>query len=197
MSRAKKIESEAAVQAAMVAFWKHGYGNLGTRQLEEETGITRFTLQTSYGGKLPLFLTALDNYIDLFEIHAAPNVNGGGLEGIARWFEDRAEPKLFADIACYGCLMLNSTVEFASQDAGVNQRAGRFFMIVRGGFQAALNSAKNDEVISSDFDVESMAEVLMGAALGLNIIIRSAADNASGKDMASSIAKLVRGWEVD
>ncbi|MBV1933634.1 MAG: TetR/AcrR family transcriptional regulator [Parvibaculaceae bacterium] len=60
MSRSRKVAPEEAVQAAMEAFWKHGYHELGTRQLEEETGITRFTLQTTYGGKKKLFLNALD-----------------------------------------------------------------------------------------------------------------------------------------
>lgn len=194
MSRLKKIDPEAAVQAAMALFWKHGYNGLGTRQLEEETGITRFTLQTSYGGKKALFLSALDAYLIAFEIHVSPSMTDGSIEAIAAWFERRIEPVMMADITCYGCLLLNSTVEFAAQDEDVNQRAERFFNMLRGGFRKALSAAKHQGNLPAEFDVDAMAEVLLGGAVGLNIVIRSAASNSAGKSMGLSFATLVRSW---
>ena len=194
MSRLKKIDPGAAVQAAMVLFWKLGYNSLGTRQLEEETGITRFTLQTSYGGKKALFLMALDTYLDAFESQLCPNMSDGNLEPIATWFETRVEPAMLADVACYGCLLLNSTVEFAAQDEDINLRAERFFNMVRSGFHKALSAAKHKGNLSSEFDVKAMAEVLLSGVIGLNIVIRSAASNSAGKQIAYSIAKLVRSW---
>ena len=195
MSRLKKIDPEAAVQAAMVLFWQYGYKGLGTRQLEEETGITRFTLQTSYGGKKSLFLKALDYYLDQFEAHISPNMTDGSLDSIASWFEIRAEPVMLANVTCYGCLLLNSTVEFAAEDEDVNLRAERFFNTMRSGFHAALNAAKDKGNLPPDFDISGMAEVLLSGAIGLNIVIRAAASNSAGKDMANSIASLVRSWE--
>lgn len=197
MSRSKKVDTKTAIESAMALFWKQGYNNLGTRQIEEETGITRFTLQTSYGGKKPLFLMSLDAYLDTFELYAAPNMADGNLDTIADWFNDRAKPKMFAEVTCYGCLLLNSTVEFAAQDADVNLRADRFFKIVRSGFHAALSAVKQKGGVSSDFEVAEMAEVLLSAAIGLNIMIRSAGVNAAGKDMAQSIGKMIMNWQND
>ena len=190
----KKIDPEAAVQAAMALFWQHGYNDLGTRQLEEETGITRFTLQTSYGGKKSLFLKALDTYLDAFEFLLCPNMTDGNLETIAIWFETRVNPVMLADVACYGCLLLNSTVEFAAEDQDVNLRAERFFNMVKGGFGNALNATKQKGNLSPDLEVDAMAEVLLSGAIGINIVIRSAASNAAGKNMATSIANMVRSW---
>ncbi|MBL4757074.1 MAG: hypothetical protein JKY32_05380 [Rhizobiales bacterium] len=98
------------------------------------------------------------------------------------------------DVTCYGCLLLYSTVEFAAQDQDVNQRAERFFTMVRSGFHAALSAAKQKGTVPPDFDVPAMAETLFGAAIGLNIVIRSAAANSAGLNMALSIGKMVRGW---
>ncbi len=197
MSRLKKIDPEAAVQAAMALFWQHGYSGLGTRQLEEETGITRFTLQTSYGGKKSLFLKALDTYLDVFEAHLCPNMSDGEMEAIAVWFEQRIEPSNLPDAANYGCLLLNSTVEFAAEDGDVNLRAERFFNMMRGGFNAALSAAKDKGNLPPDFDIAAMAEVLLSGAIGLNIVIRAAAANSAGKNMAYSIASMVRGWATN
>ena len=195
MSRTRKIAPEDAVQAAMTAFWQHGYNKLGTRQLEEETGITRFTLQTAYGGKWPLFLAALDAYLDAFELQLSPNMTDGDLDTIACWFENRVNPEMLPDAANYGCFLLNSTVEFADRNEELNLRAERFYALLRNGFRAALNAVKLKRGIAQDFNVTAMSEVLLSATVGLNIIIRSATAISAGKETAYSIAALVRGWE--
>lgn len=194
MSRAKKIAPENATQAALALFWKYGYNQLGTRQLEQETGITRFTLQTSYGGKMAFFLSALDTYLDMFEIHASPNMTDGKLETLATWFEMRPNPSIFADISNNGCFLLNTAVEFSATDDRVNQRIDRFYHIVRNGFSNALTEIKNQHKVKKDFDINAMAETLLSATIGLNIMIRAAGDNSAGQVTANAIGKLVTSW---
>lgn len=196
MARAKNIAPEKAVDAAMTCFWKHGYNALGTRQLEQETGITRFTLQKSYGGKWPLFIKALDRYLDHFEEDVCPSMRDGELETIARWFERRTEPGALVDASKYGCFLLNTVVEFADADSDVNARAARFFGMMHKGFAASLIAVQQQGQVAANFDAKAMANVLLAAAVGLNIVIRSGGSNAAGEEMASSVAALVRGWKV-
>lgn len=197
MARQRKTDPEAALQAAMVLFWEHGYGDLGTRQIEEETGITRFTLQTSYGGKMSLFLEALDAYLDAVEIHISPNMTDGELETIAAWFEMRVAPPVFADVTRYGCFMLNSSVEFFGENSFVNARTERFYKMFRGGLYKALVAVKAKGGVAPDFDEEAMAEMLYGAAIGVNVVIRAAGANEAGGPMAKAVAQLVRSWSQD
>ncbi len=194
MSRSRKVEPAAAVNAAMELFWTHGFCELGTRQIEQETGITRFTLQTSYGGKMQLFLAALDAYLDIFEQSEMLHTASGGLEGVAVFFEIRGDAAAMPDIACQGCLMLNSMSEFAHREAEVNLRTERYLSLLRRGIQTGLERAKEDGDLSAEFDTKGMAEVLLGAALGLNAVIRASEGDAAGKTMATSIAAMVRGW---
>jgi TetR/AcrR family transcriptional repressor of nem operon len=196
LSRLKKIEPQEAEQAAMLLFWEHGYHNTSTRQIEEETGLTRFSLQTYYGGKMNLFLKALDLYLDSFEEFVSPSMHDGQLETIAIWFEQRTNPAMFAQAACFGCLLLNSTVEFSADNTQVNKRAARFFAMVGSGFQSALHAAKSAGNLPKDFDCSTNAQVLLASAVSLNIVIRSAGDNRTGKPMANAAATLVRGWQV-
>lgn len=194
MARSRKVEPEAAIQAAMTAFWQHGYCGLGTRQIEAETGITRFTLQTAYGGKMPLFLKTLDTYLDTFEAFAKPDPTQANLEGLAAWFETRVNPELMPEPSCYGCLMLNAIVEFSAQSDAINQRAKRYFSMLRNGFKAVLETAKGNGTLPADFDVDGKVEVLVGIALSLNIVIRAATDNLAGQHMATSTARMIREW---
>ncbi|MEJ6708265.1 MAG: TetR family transcriptional regulator [Amylibacter sp.] len=194
MARARKIDPEMAVPAAMALFWQHGYGGLGTRQLEQETGITRFSLQTSYGGKMALFLKALDGYLEAFTVHGVPDMRDGELDTIADWFDARTTPAMFAEVACFGCLMLNSIIEFSGNNADVNARAERFYEMVRGGFCGALSAAQQKGNLPADFDVAAHAEICLGVAISQNVIIRSAANNNAGARMAAGMGAVVWAW---
>ena len=194
MSRARKIGAEQAIEASMVMFWRQGFHNSGTRQLEAETGITRFSLQTSYGGKLSLFLSALDAYLDRFEIGMLPSLAGCSLETLATWFEARCDPSAFPAEGAYGCLMINSLIEFAGQEPLVNTRAERFYAMLRASFSEVLNGTKKSGALPPDFDVGAQVEVLISASIGLNVVIRSSSETEEARSMANGIAALVRGW---
>lgn len=194
MARSRKIEPEAAMNAAMAMFWKHGYCNLGTRQLEEETGITRFTLQTTYGGKMALYLDTLDAYLDHFETSGLMQNMGTNLDSIAAFFETRGDPSRMPDISCYGCLVLNSMIEFTSSNAEVNQRVTRYLSMLRGKFRAGLAQSLGSASAATKQNIEQKAETLLGATLGLNVIIRAAEDTGAGRGMATAIASMVREW---
>lgn len=194
MSRSRKVEPKAAIGAAMKAFWKHGFSELGTRQLEEETGITRFTLQTTYGGKMKLFLVALDAYLETFENSAMMSQTEGGLESIASFFETRVDPASMTPESCYGCFMLNSMVEFASGNKDIDKRAQQYFTMLKNRFRLSLTDAQQSGCLGPNFNIEQKIEVLVSAALGLNVAIRAAGSNDAGKHMATSIACMVREW---
>lgn len=196
MSRSRKVDPKTALNAALVLFWKHGYCGLGTRQIEEETGLTRFTLQTSYGGKKPLFLQTLDAYIAIFEGTVLPCVSEKGIAVLADWFENRARAETMPDVGCYGCLMLNATIEFQGQDGEINQRSERYFAGFRDSFSAILLAAKQTGQLESDFDVAQKTEMLLGTVLGLNVVIRAGASNVAGAPLAVATANEIRSWRV-
>lgn len=194
MSRSRKVEPEVAVTAAMALFWTHGFASLGTRRIEEETGITRFTLQTTYGGKMKLFLTALDAYLDMLENSDLMNTTNGDLESIAAFFEMRGNSNAMPDIACQGCFMLNSMIEFSANNPDINKRADRYFRMLRQGFGSALEQAKENGELNVNLQIHAMTEVLLGVTLGLNAIIRANGNHDDGEKMATSIASMVREW---
>ncbi len=194
MSRARKIAPEAAVDAALILFWKHGFSQLGTRQIEAETGLTRFTLQTDYGGKKPLFLKALDSYLDRLSNGFLPRVTSHDLEPLAQWFENRVSPEMLSGFGRYGCLMLNAIAEFKGRDSEVNQRAERYFNELETCFRAALENARDQGHLSMDFDVEAKAAILTGITVSLNMVVLVGTSGASARKLAHSTARMIREW---
>jgi len=196
MARKRKTDADSAVPAAMMAFWKSGFHALGTRQLEDETGITRFSLQTSYGGKKHLFLIALDTYIDLLESHLLQQMHTGTLEGLARFFEHRPIPQDMTHMTCNGCLMVNSIVEFPRDDTSVNARAERFFDLLRGSFRSALKDLQTRQQIRCDLDPQVLAELLVSLTLSINLGNKSAAANTNLPAQTAAIGSLIRSWAI-
>ena len=197
MPRLPKINAEQAVSAAQGLFWKYGYQGLGTRKLEDETGITRFSLQTNHGGKKTLFLKTLDAYCEYFETEFLPKTGDDPLENLAAWFEARANPELAPESGRYGCLMLNCAVEFQGQDEEVNLRTTRFTQVFQNSFRLILKSAIESQSLAKHFDVESNVRILHGLALSLNVVIRAAENNAAGIPLAKATAKMIRAWKTD
>ncbi len=193
MARSRKVGADTAVSGARDLFWKYGYGALGTRQIEEEAGLTRFTLQTSHGGKMGLFVSALDSYLDRTE-KFLPSLLADGLGGIVAFFEWRSQPRESWGIGSFGCLMLNSLVEFRGEDAEVNERGERYFAILRHSFRDGLAAARDAGDLRPDIDIDDKAEILMGLALAMNVIIRAGGDNAAALPVAASAIAMVRGW---
>lgn len=194
MARSRKVEPEVAMDAAMSMFWKHGFFNLGTRQLEEETGITRFTLQTTYGGKMALFLDTLDAYLDQLETSKLMLSAAKDIEGIARFFEIRIDSTVMPEMSCYGCLVLNSAIEFGATDDAINERITRYLTILRASLRSGLINTLGADDAASKLTIDEKVEVLLSAALGLNALVRAANDNDAGQDMAKSLAQMVRSW---
>jgi len=182
----------------MILFWKHGFSQLGTRQIEAETGLTRFTLQTDYGGKKPLFLKALDSYLDRLSNGFLPRVTSHDLEPLAQWFENRVSPEMLSGPGRYGCLMLNTIAEFRGRDKEINQRAERYFNELDGCFRAALCNARKHGALGPAFDVDAGAAMLMGVAVSLNALVLAAhdntADNAAGRRVAAATVQMIRQW---
>ena len=194
MARSRKVEPEVAMDAAMSLFWKHGFFNLGTRQLEKETGITRFTLQTTYGGKMALFLDALDAYLNQFETSGLMSNAAKDIEGIAKFFEIRVDSTIMPEMSCYGCLVLNSAIEFGATNEAINERITRYLAILRTSLRSGLTNTLSTDNAAAMLTINEKVEILLSAALGLNALVRAASDNDAGQDMAKSLAHMVRSW---
>jgi TetR/AcrR family transcriptional repressor of nem operon len=194
MSRTRKTAPADAIIAAIALFWRNGFAQAGTRAIDTETGITRFTLQTSYGGKMALFLQALDTYLDMFEAGGAPTDDPASLADIADWFEGRAAPSSMIEQSCFGCLMLNAIAEFGATDDAVTERAQRYFTLLRDRFHIGLDALKARTVLPLDFDTAAHAEILVACAIGTNVVVRSAGKNLACNAMAMSTGRMIRSW---
>jgi TetR/AcrR family transcriptional repressor of nem operon len=196
MGRERKIAHQAALDAAQGLFWQDGYSGVSTRQIEEQTGLTRFTIQTSYGGKKELFLETLDNYLENSFADFLPRPTSDVLTVLAVWFESFTGPDHLPAVTDQGCLLLNTITEFERGDLEPDQRIEDYFAALRTCFGDALKKGIELGEVDPELDVVEKTELLVATVLGLNMMIRAGTEPTAGRAMSSSIADMIREWHT-
>jgi TetR/AcrR family transcriptional repressor of nem operon len=189
MARVQKTDSETALRAAGLAFMECGYSGMSTRDLEKRSGITKFSLQTKYGGKKALFLMALDLYLDELSPWIDRSVSQNG---IADFFRMRADDTRMPEQGRFGCLMVNALSEFGATDPEVSTRSNRYFEALRRAFKSELLKRRDDGVLDVSVQIELEAEHLVVSMIGLNAAVRTYGSNSAAANMAEGIALSVQ-----
>jgi len=196
MSRSRKTDHDTAIKAARDVFWRYGYAGTSTRQLEETTGLTRFTLQTAYGGKEAFFLETLDAYLDHAETQHFPNPENTDLEVLAVWFEHLGEVEMMPRIGDNGCLLFNTITEFDRSDPKINARIERYYTCLQGRFVQILRNAVENGEADPELDPEEKARVLVCLLLGLSATVKARTNDGFPQSYAGAIAATVREWKM-
>ena len=157
MSRGRTYRLEDVLEAAKEAFWRLGYDGAAVSDLEAATGLSRSSLYQAFGSKPRLFACVLDTYICGFigPLLAPLEAEDAPADAVERYV--RALRELFVADGLpsrYGCLWVNSIVEFAGRDdAPVDVRAAEFWDRLNRAFINGLRCAgprERDDLTPSD-----------------------------------------------
>ena len=120
MARPKAFDQEKALEAAMLAFWRHGYLGTGIQELVTATGINRASLYGTFGNKKQLFLQALRRYTDICvsELRGALRSGETPLAGIRAMLDHFMASVLGA---ARGCMLYNTALEVSGYDEDISR----------------------------------------------------------------------------
>lgn len=196
MARAKSYDREVAVEAAMLAFWKKGYGALGVREIESETGINRFALQTDFSGKQGLFLEALQKYLTISDETALKPLQSGGIDALVSFFRQLAKGE-DEDPRDAGCLMVNTVIENANLGIDeVNDITTKHYENMQKMFELALGWAQDEGEISRTFDIPAAAKMLLTFAMGVEVYIRMNGSVDIASVQVEFLIQQIETWKV-
>jgi TetR/AcrR family transcriptional repressor of nem operon len=176
MARNREFCPDEALDKAMRVFWAKGYFGASIEDLVAATGVSRYGLYGTFGGKNGLFLAALEHYQasiarPLLDLAEQP---GASLEAL------RA---LFAMLATFsrqpggklGCLVFNSVHEMGLHDEAT---AGKILEVrarLAQGIQQMLATAVALGELPADFDTRREADFLFGILHALPAMARAGA----------------------
>ncbi|WP_298357830.1 TetR family transcriptional regulator [uncultured Litoreibacter sp.] len=196
MARAKNYDREKAVEAAMLAFWKKGYGALGVREIESETSINRFALQTDFGGKQGLFLEALQKYLEISDETALKPLQSGGLTALISFFRQLAHGEA-EDPRDGGCLMVNTVIENANLGIDdVSELTARHYSNMQRMFELALGWAQEEGELAHDFDLSSAAKMLLTFAMGVEVYVRMNGTVSAASAQVEFLVSQIESWRL-
>jgi len=189
VGRPREFDEEAALEAAMDAFWSKGYEATSMAELCNCTGLHKGSLYQAFGDKHQLFMNALKHYSDteFRNVAAVAFQSDSPLENI------RAAMSKICDDAGHdkGCLVINSMVELAPHDPKV-KAAVRSFAEQRLRVMAdMIGKAQQVGEISVKQEPHKLARQLMMTLAGGAVMVKGLIE---ADDIRETINDLIDSW---
>jgi len=189
--RPRGFERDAALDAALLTFWRQGYRNTSLDDLVASTGASRASLYQVFGDKRALFIQCLDLYGDRFadRVRAVMAAESDGRRALATILNASAD-RLTASEAPAGCLRCNSTLELmgsdAAIDAALNQANAKFLETIGALVERSAAAGRLDLSIA-----KSLPLFVTTMVNGMVTMARSGADR---EDLAAVIDQTLKAW---
>ena len=128
MARKKEYIEEEVIDKAMHLFWQNGYENTSMKMLEQEMGINKFSIYSSFGSKHGLFLESLKCYNSkIKKIFEKLKNASNGVKDIKQFFYDSVN--IGHQVGNKkGCLVTNTYNEFSESDDILIKNQMKVFM---------------------------------------------------------------------
>ena len=191
LGRPRGFEEKAALEGAMLQFWRDGYGGTSIEDLAAASGAARASLYRTFGDKRAIFGKSLDLYARQFEarveemLEAAPSAR----EALRMILSVSAE-RLTAGASPPGCLRCNATLELtgmdAEMDAILNDANDRYVA----GMQRVIDRAAASGELGPS-EAVGLATFYTGVTNGMVVLARSGADRET---LMGVIDAAMRGW---
>jgi AcrR family transcriptional regulator len=159
MAGKKRFDVDAALDAAMVQFWRAGYADTSVDDLSRTTGLNRSSIYSSLGDKDTLYARCLDRYTarygDRYD-RALSVASGQPLRAVRAFFDVTLERIADPDLPD-GCLVAQTAMAAPVLNPGITARAIDALGAQRARLRAALTAAKLPEGTADDFAVHLSA----------------------------------------
>ncbi len=170
--RPREFEIDEALEAAMDAFWLHGYETTSMADLVEATGVKKGSLYKAFGDKHSLFVNSLKRYMKRMEAELSPLLMDApsATEAIRRWIAF-AQCTGTSEECPRGCMVVNTISELMPHDPIIQglleDHIQSFMTVITGLVQRGQASGE----FRTDIDAESLAEFL--STVGAGVVMKS------------------------
>ena len=194
MARPKTYDRQEAVERACHAFWIHGYGALGVRELEKLTGLNKFAIRSEFGGKEGLYLEALRYYAEAAKVTVLAPMCSGGIGTIEAFFDGLVTEGCI-NSSRWGCLIVNTGIENAELNRPALQAASDdYWSTLAQHFEAALRRSIETGEIDRTLNVGEAAKGLVTAVMGIHTMNRVSGAHDAGAPLVNMVRDLITSW---
>ena len=189
--RPLSFDRDAALEQAMLTFWRHGYETTSIVDLTTAMGVTAPSLYTAFGDKKRLFLEAARRYA------GDPEKMAQTIDGAATAY-DAARDLLTAAATAYtgeatprGCLLASATASGSAASADVQSAIGDIRRSVNGRLRARIDRDVAAGLLPPKTHAAALAGLVMAVMQGMSSLARDGTPRAS---LLAIVEVALQGW---
>ena len=187
------FDRDAALQQAMLLFWRHGYEATSVNDLVSAMAITPPSLYTAFGDKKQLFLEAVQRYVSgpvtsesiIDEAPTAREAAAGLLKASAIGFTGHSTPS--------GCLLASSAISCSPAAADVQNALGKIRLGIEKSLRTRIEQDNATHKPNRVVDAVVMASYVMAIIQGMSTLAR---DGAARTKLLSIAKTAMQAWPV-
>jgi AcrR family transcriptional regulator len=189
--RPLSFDRDAALEQAMLLFWRHGYEATSLSELRSAMGVTQPSIYTAFGDKKQLFLEAVQRYLSgpvtsqgiIEEAATAREAADGLLQAAAIGFTGVDTPP--------GCLLASSAISCSAEAADVQVELAGLRRTIEQQLHGKMLRDMQSGELPSDMDADALAGHVMAAIQGMSTLAR---DGASREKLMRIAASVMSSW---
>jgi AcrR family transcriptional regulator len=185
MARPKEFDQEKALRKAIRLFSQQGFSATSTDDLMRVMEVGRQSMYDTFGDKRALFLKALELYVteSVHSINVELERPGSALAAVRNALVTFAQRKDLS--SAEGCMGLNAISEFGQRDADVTRISRDAAHVLRQTLMHVLTRAKKQGEISSDANLDSMADFFESTLAGIRMAAKAGKSRHALRNMAA------------
>ncbi|MBR9729641.1 TetR/AcrR family transcriptional regulator [Shewanella intestini] len=173
MGKKRQFDEEQVLAIISEYFWEHGYSATKVDRLASITGLTKTSLYNAFGNKEALFIKSLDFYLvkEFRDIIQQLDTDKYMSENLELLFN-----KFFMDINAkklsYGCLVINSILELASNEPNLYIETTKRYRVVRDTIYGFFGTYVKQNRLTSDMNTDEFTDLFSIFFQGLRVQAR-------------------------
>lgn len=189
--RPLSFDKDAALEQAMLTFWRYGYETTSIVDLTTAMGVSAPSLYAAFGDKKRLFFAAMRLYAG--DMHAMAR----GIDGASTAY-DVARDILIAAATAYtgedtpkGCLLASATASGSSASADVRHAVAEIRGAIDAHLRARVERDIADGVLPPGTHAAALSGLVMAVTQGMSVLARDGATRAS---LLAIVDTALQGW---
>jgi AcrR family transcriptional regulator len=193
VARPKEFDQNEALRNAIRLFCRQGFAATSTDELMRVMGVGRQSMYDTFGDKRALFLTALETYVteSVQSINTELEMPGSAISAVQSALASFAERDDLS--SAEGCMGLNAISEFGHRDADVTRITRKAAQTQRQTLIRVLTKAKSQGALSSDADLDAMADFFESTLVGIRMAAKAGKSRQALRNIASIAARAYMG----
>ena len=189
MARPKEFDKGKALRKAIRLFSQQGFAATSTDELMRVMHVGRQSMYDTFGDKRALFLKALKIYVteSVHSIKVELERPGSALSAVQNALATFAERKDLSSEE--GCMGLNAISEFGQRDADVTRITRNAARVQRQTLIRVLTRAKKQGEVSSDANLNSMADFFESTLAGIRMAAKAGKSRQALRNIAAFAAR--------